>query len=73
VALPEIIEELFSALYEAQTGIFSNKAQAQARVEEIQERVSKQYGCTKGILLKTVMPRYRTWVRENRLPEPPKE
>ena len=73
MALPEIIEELFSALYESQTGIFGDKAQAQARVEEIQERASKYYGCTKEMLLKTVMGRYRTWVRENRLPEPPAE
>ena len=73
MALPEIIEELFRALYEAQTGIFSNKAQAQARVEEIQERASKQYGCTKGVLLKTVRPRYWTWLRENKLPQPPRE
>jgi hypothetical protein len=67
VALPELIEELFSALYEAQTGIFSDKAEAQARVEAIKERASKQYGCTKEVLLKTVMTRYRTWIRDNKL------
>jgi hypothetical protein len=39
----------------------------------IQERASNHYGCTKGVLLKTVMPRYRTWVLENKLPQPPEE
>jgi hypothetical protein len=73
VALPEIIEELFSALHDSQTGMFGDKAQAQARVEALKERASRQFGCTKAVLLKTVMPRYRTWVRENKLHLPPEE
>jgi hypothetical protein len=53
--------------------MFGDKAQAQARVEALKERASRQFGCTKAVLLKTVMPRYRAWVRENKLHLPPEE
>jgi hypothetical protein len=38
VAQPEIIEELFSARYDRDMGLFADKAQSQARYEAILEQ-----------------------------------
>jgi hypothetical protein len=73
VALPEIIEELFSARYESQTGIFGNKAEVQARYDSILQKALAQFGCNRAELLKVIGPRYRRWIAENKLPQPPKE
>jgi hypothetical protein len=73
VALPEIIEELFGALYESQSGIFGNKAEARDRYEKILLGATTQFRCSRAELLKLVAPRYRRWIAENKLPQPPKE
>ena len=72
MALPDIIEELFGALYESQTGILNDKAQALARYEEILNRALTQFGCSRPELLKLIMPRYHRWIRENKLQAPKK-
>jgi hypothetical protein len=73
VAQPEIIEELFSARYDRDMGLFADKAQSQARYEAILEQATKQFRCSREELLKFLRGRYREWVRKNKLPQPPKE
>jgi len=73
VALPEIFEEYFSALYESRTGILTDKAKAKARADAILERIVQQYGVKRHVLLKTVGPRFWQWIRDNKLPKPIEE
>ena len=73
MSLPELIEELFSALYESRTGIFGDKAEAHARYEAILERTTREFNCDRVTLLKVIGPRYHRWIRENKLPQPPKK
>ena len=68
MALPEIVQELFSALYESRTGVMGGKAKAYDRYKAILKQSSEQFGFSEDALLKLFMPRYRRWVRENRLP-----
>jgi hypothetical protein len=73
MAVPEIIEELFSARYDWQMGIFGDKAKAYDRYREIVFRAAKQFYCKPEELLRVVGPRYRRWIAENKMPQPPKE
>jgi hypothetical protein len=72
MALPEIIEELFSARYEFQTGIFGDKEKALERYHEILSQAVKRFGCKPEELIQVIGPRYRRWVAENKLPQPPR-
>ena len=60
-------------MYESHTGIFGDKAKAQARYEEILLQATEQFGCSRAELLKFLSGRYRDWVRKNKLPQPPRE
>jgi hypothetical protein len=73
VTHPDIVEKLFSALHECQTGIFGDKAEAQARYEVILEEVMTELGLSRETILRGLQPRYQDWVGRNRLPRPPKE
>jgi len=73
VAHPEIVEELFNALYESQTASFDKKAEAWSRYDAILQKLMMELDLSRGTLLRGLGPRYGEWMRRNKLPQPPKE
>jgi hypothetical protein len=66
----EIIEEFFDAWYQFQTAPFEKKAEAGKRYEAILQKLINEFGLNRE---KGLGPRYGTWMRRNKLPQPPKE
>jgi len=73
VPRPEIIDQLFEARYEYETALFTDKAQARIRYRTIFLEVIAHYHCDEIELHKVLRGHYREWIRQNKLPDPPKE
>lgn len=70
--IPEIIEELYGARYDWLMAPLEEKAQRKARFEDLKERAAKEYGCTPTALWVAVRDNYHLWVKQNKLPRPPR-
>ena len=71
--IPKIIEELFGARYDWQMAAFDEKAKMQSRFETLRSQAAKEYQCSEMELWLAAGKHYRAWVRQNKLPQPPKE
>lgn len=71
---PEIIVRLFQARYDYEWAPFVTKAQAKERFDAVVLEVTVQFNCSKDELLSArwYHEYYREWVRQNKLPKPPK-
>lgn len=73
MAHPDIIEEFFDAWYRFQTAPFEKKAEAGNRYEAVLQRLIAELGLNRETVLKGLGPRYGTWIRRNKLTQPPKQ
>lgn len=70
---PEIIDRLFEARYEYEMALFIDKAQARIRWRTIFLEIIQHHNRTEEQLQQVLRGRYREWIRQNKLPQPPKE
>lgn len=69
---PEIIAKIHEAKYELQFALFGKKEELQSRYKALLDEGAREYKCSTYELRQVLREDYGIWVRENKLPRPPR-